>query len=188
MLSKGAIKPYHAIHISGTHAERRLLIHPKGAGSVESRTITVTDFDVSIDLTSLVLPEPTFWCADDDAPVCRGNVEPQTEPNGPVPHNQRTFADAREAEAYELRQMRRLDTGISPWADLPENDMKDLRVSCRSRKRSSRSLKQWCHDYCRSAQRVKDFRFQQVRRLANYKIASNTGLNHPTSDYLWLGL
>lgn len=184
LLAHSATPPTFHLHIKGTHTETRTRIidthHHHGGSSgrhrdvripTETYTEVVVDFDFRIDLTPNIVTDsaraPVQWSIPDDEPAYRGKVFQQVEVSGmPIGETQMRKPSGKERKGYKLWCQERVRKGLPPWVgshshnpSTPWNALPEGEIQLKS----SRTVRQWCDDYCASNKVLKEFVYTKVR-------------------------
>ena len=189
LLAHSSTPPTYHLHICGTHKETRTRIvdsrHHHNHGSsdrdhrhelndthTETYTDVVVDFDFQIDLTPNIITDPTHapvqWSIPDDEPAFRGKVYQQVEvPGTPIGETRMRKPERKERKEYKLWCKERNRKGLPPWIgsysrNVPasRNALPDGEIQLKS----SRTVRQWCDDYCASDKLLKEFVYTKVRQ------------------------
>lgn len=112
-------------------------------------TVTIQDFNFSIDLTNLILPGPIHWPFADSELAYRGLMVRQVQ----APQGRRKAKE--ETSSFKAREYERAEKGLPPWARRDGNQ--DLDVL-----QSSQTLRQWADEYCSSPKYLKEFVYEKV--------------------------
>lgn len=184
LLAHSSTPPTFHLHINGTHNETRTRIvnshhhhhgdngHRHSVDNTRTETYTelVVDFDFHIDLTPNIVTDPAHapvqWSVPDDEPAYRGRVYQQVEVSGtPIGETRMRKCKRRERKGYKLWCEERMNKGLPPWVGsypyilsssrngLPEGEIQ---------LKSSRTVRQWCDDYCTSQKILKEFVYTKV--------------------------
>ena len=185
LLAHSNTPPTYHLHINGTHKETRTRIvnshHHHGNNGhshrrvgddtrTETYTEVVVDFDFRIDLTPNIITDPAHapvqWSVPDDEPAHRGKVYQQVEvPGMPIGETQMRKPGRHERKGYKLWCKERNAKGFPPWIgsysrnpSAPRNASPEGDI----RLKSSRTVRQWCDDYCASDKLLKEFVYTKV--------------------------
>jgi hypothetical protein len=186
LLAHSSTPPTYHLHISGTHKETRTRIvdsHPHHHGTnnrharIETRTETYTevvvDFDFRIDLTPNIVTDPAHapvqWSAPDDEPAYRGKAYQQVEDSStPIGERKMRTPGRKERKGYKQWCKERDSKGFPPWI----GSYSRIRLGSQGTQsegaiqlKSSRTVRQWCDDYCASDKLLKEFIYTKVWRL-----------------------
>ncbi|KAJ3484332.1 hypothetical protein NLJ89_g11988 [Agrocybe chaxingu] len=135
---------------------------------IEHYTVTITDFDFSIDLTDYITFGPVFWTYPDEVPAYRGLPVRQVdappvnasadveEAEGRPKTAARRKATKDEIKAFKVDEHAHINEGIPPW----ENRDRTTRWN---RQASSKSLREWADEYAASPKLLKEFLFEKVQ-------------------------
>lgn len=183
LLSHSQTPPTLHLHLRGTHHETRTRIvtsHSHNGGHhghssnththTETYTEVVTDFDFRINLTPNIITDPAHapvqWSIPDDEPAYRGKVYKQVEvPGTPIGQVQARKADRRERKGYKTWCEERSKKGLPPWVgsySLHSPTSSDALPDGEIQLKSSRTVRQWCDDYCTSNKVLKEFVYTKV--------------------------
>lgn len=185
LLAHSAVPPTYHLHINGTHKETRTRIvdscHNRGSdrrshrnthNQVQTETYTevVVDFDFRIDLTQNIITDPAHapaqWSAPDDEPAYRGKVYQQVEvPGTPIGGTTMRKPGRKERKGYKLWCKERHGKGLPPWiGNYSRNPLasRGAQPEGEIQLKSSRTVRQWCDDYCASDKLLKEFVYTKV--------------------------
>jgi hypothetical protein len=176
LLSQSSAPPTYRLSIRGTHTEQKVRLsdsntshqrhhhrrnHRHDQIETEAYTEVVTDFDFAIDLTPniITLPQhsPIQWSVSDDEPAYRGKMYQQIE----APFNldgstAKSRATKKQLKEYQAWCQERDAIGLPPWARTPTSPHNVSQLQ------SSRTVRQWCDDYCSSDKHLKEFVYTKV--------------------------
>ena len=193
LLAHSATPPTYHLHISGSHRETRTRIvnshhhgnnnhgHRRGCDDTRTETYTevVVDFDFRIDLTPNIITDPVHapaqWSAPDDEPAYRGKVYQQVEAAGtPIGETRMRKPGRKERKGYKLWCKERNSKGLPPWIGSYSRNPSmsgNVQQEGEIQLKSSRTVRQWCDDYCASDKLLKEFVYTKVRsRRATYRL------------------
>ena len=87
----------------GAHTEKRTrVVRRNDRDHIETYTVTIVDFEFSIDISShLKKVKPVFYTVADNVPAYRGGMRMATEPNGPTRIESRRLVTGDEQDAQE---------------------------------------------------------------------------------------
>lgn len=184
LLAHSSTPPTFHLHISGTHKETRTRIvdshhHHHGDSAhrhrldetrTETYTEVVVDFDFRVDLTPNIVTDPAHapvqWSIPDDEPAYRGMVYQQIEvPRTPIGETRMMKPSRRERKGYKLWCKERIRKGLPPWiGSYSHNPLSSRRAPPEGeiQLKSSRTVRQWCDDYCASNKILKEFVYTKV--------------------------
>jgi len=155
LLAQSAKPPSYLLTINGTHQEHRTTtrvtyVNGQQRTQVVNTTVTITDFNFSIDLAAYIVHGPTHFSWPDDTPAYRGLLVRQVM----TPEGTRRKTTKEEKEAFKADEYNHDDAGIPPW--------QDLSGATRSRaSASSMSLRQWADEYAASRKRLKELVYEK---------------------------
>ncbi|KAG5647959.1 hypothetical protein DXG03_006993 [Asterophora parasitica] len=144
----------HHLNEDGDHLETRTrqvarTVNDRTEYHTETYTVTVQDFNFSIDLTGLVARGPVHWSFADSEPAYRGLMVRQVQaPEG------RRKATKEETESFKAWEYQRAEKGYPPWASRDGNQNLDVL-------QSSQTLRQWADEYCSSPKHLKEFVYEK---------------------------
>lgn len=204
LLAHSATPPTYHLHIRGTHKETKTRIvdshhhrgsngrgHRHGDGGIRTETYTevVVDFDFRVDLTPGIITDPAHapvqWSTPDDEPACRGKVYQQIEvPGMPIGEMRMRKPGGKERKRYKLWCKERDSKGLPPWigsysSNAPVSQNAPPRGEIQLK--SSRTVRQWCDDYCASDKLLKEFVYTKVRGDE----MNNIGCIDPPPQYVY---
>lgn len=180
LLAHSSTPPTYHLHIKGTHNETRTRIvssHHHGSNGnshnktrTETYTEVVVDFDFQIDLTPNIITDPAHapvqWSVPDDEPVYRGKVYQQVEvPGTPIGEMTMRKPGRNERKGYKLWCKERDSKGLPPWiGSYSRNPLASRNAPSEGeiRLKSSRTVRQWCDDYCATDKLLKEFVYTKV--------------------------
>lgn len=168
LLSQSSTPPTFHLHVRGTHPETKVRFSNSGSSQqrlndrlrTETYTEIATDFDFRIDLTPNVLTQPTAiqWSVRDDEPAYRGQMYQQVEsPSDLIGVLSKSKVKRKELKKYKALCKDRADLGKPPWAS---TSLSPPQIA--TQLQSSRTVRQWCDDYCASAKVLKEFVYTKV--------------------------
>ena len=185
LLAHSSTPPTYHLHVSGTHKETRTRIvdsHHQGCDDqdrshghdhthTETYTEVIVDFDFRIDLTPNIITDPAHapvhWSVPDDEPAYRGKVYQQVElPGTPIGEMRMRKPRRGERKGYKLWCKERDRRGLPPWIGSYSRNPSASRnapTEGEIRLKSSRTVRQWCDDYCASNKLLKEFVYTKVR-------------------------
>jgi len=186
LLAHSSTPPTYHLHICGTHKETQTRIvtsdHHHGSDDhghrhghnhtrTETYTETVVDFDFRIDLTPNIITDPAHapvqWSVPDDEPAYRGKMYQQVEvPGTPIGETRMRKPGRKERKGYKLWCKERNRKGLPPWiGSYSRNPSASWNAPSEGeiRLKSSRTVRQWCDDYCASNKLLKEFVYTKVR-------------------------
>jgi hypothetical protein len=111
-------------------------------------------------LTPNVLTQPTAiqWSVRDDEPAYRGQMYQQIEsPSDLIGVLSKSKVKREELKKYKALCKDRADLGKPPWAS---TSLSPPQIA--TQLQSSRTVRQWCDDYCASAKVLKEFVYTKV--------------------------
>ncbi|CAA7265824.1 unnamed protein product [Cyclocybe aegerita] len=164
--------PVYTLSINGTHKERRTrtvtrTVNGTHQTRVEHYTVTITDFDFSIDLTDYITVGPAYWTYPDETPAYRGLPVRQVDSAPAVNANAdvekaggklkiagRRKATKDEIKAFKVDEHAHINEGIPPWENL------DRTTRCKMQA-SSKTLREWADEYAASPKLLKEFLFEK---------------------------
>lgn len=182
LLAHSSTPPTFHLHIKGTHKETRTRIvdshhhggnghrHLDGRTRLETYTEVVVDFDFQVDLTQNIITDPAHapvqWSIPDDEPAHRGKVYQQVEVScTPIGETQMRKPNGKERKEYKLWCKERIRKGLPPWIgsysrspSASWNALSEGEIQLKS----SRTVRQWCDDYCASNKILKEFVYTKV--------------------------
>lgn len=180
LIAQSSTPPTYHLRITGTHEEARTRIvnsnHRRKIGDdgvktkTEITTEVVVDFDFRIDLTPNIIKDsahaPVQWSVLDDEPAYRGKVYRQVEvPGTPGGEKRMREPGMKELEEHELWCKERNRKGLPPWigsCSRSSSASRDTPSEGGIRLRSSRTVREWCDDYCASDKLLKEFVYTKV--------------------------
>ena len=145
----------------------------------ESYTVTITDFDFSIDLTGYIADGPTHFSLPDDVPAYRGLMVRQVMAgrDGDAKAKIRRKATKEEIEAYKEDEKAHDEAGLPPWQDLGSSRRSD-------KSPSSMTLRDWADEYAASRKKLKELVYEKVRSFfASSTFARPFMLNYVTIHF-----
>ncbi|KAF9651870.1 hypothetical protein BDM02DRAFT_3065610, partial [Thelephora ganbajun] len=179
LLAHSSTPPTYHLHVRGTHKETRTRIvdshHHHGGNNrghrrghetrTETHTEVIVDFDFRIDLTPSVITDPAHapvqWSVPDDEPAYRGKVYQQVEVLGtPIGETRMRKPSWKERKGYKLWCKQRISKGLPPWIGSYSRNPSASRNAPSEGEiqlKSSRTVRQWCDDYCASEKLLKEF-------------------------------
>jgi hypothetical protein len=127
----------------------------------ETETEIAVDFDFRIDLTPNIITDAQFspvqWSVHDGEPAHRGNMFQQIEtPAVPLGVTTKRKASRKELGIWKIWRRKRDAQGLPPWTG------NSFGPNTGSELRSSRTVRQWCDDYCSSNKLLKEFIYTKV--------------------------
>ncbi|KAH9486958.1 hypothetical protein JR316_0001024 [Psilocybe cubensis] len=154
LLAQSAILPTYILNIHGTHNERRTRVvsrteNGKTTQRTETYTVTVTDFNFQIDLSSYIVHGPIFWSYPDETAAYRGLMVRQV--NTPT----RRKATKDEITAFKSEDYFRVNGGLAPW------QYSDGSYSS-NHQASSKTPRAWADEYAASPKLLKEFVYRKV--------------------------
>jgi hypothetical protein len=175
LLAQSHTPPTYHLHIRGHHMETKTRLvthnhhshhdHHHGTHSkikTETYTETIVDFDFRIDLTSNIITDPQFapvqWSVHDDEPAYRGKMFQQVEdPSEDLGATVKRKATRKVLKRYRAWFKERDAKGLPPWTN-----GSFAQTAGGSELKSSRTVRQWCDDYCASDKLLKEFVYTKV--------------------------
>ncbi|KDR84963.1 hypothetical protein GALMADRAFT_304991 [Galerina marginata CBS 339.88] len=153
LLAQALTPPTYILNIVGTHRERRTravtsTVNGTTTTRIENHTVTITDFDFPIDLTSCIAHGPVFWSCPDSDPAFRGLMVRQL--NSP-----RRKATSQEIDIFKVEEHHRRDAGVAPW-QAPDGSFRTQDQA------SSLTPRQWADEYASSPKLLKEFIYEKV--------------------------
>ncbi|KAG7099109.1 hypothetical protein E1B28_000982 [Marasmius oreades] len=167
LLSQSTTRPSLLLHCKGSHQETRYrtVTSRRSDGHshhrTESYTETVTDFDLIIDLSNVLLSlqgaEPAHWSCSDTEPAYRGRMYREIEQHAGKRRSRRA-----ENKAFDKWTRYRENSGLPPWvSDSPQGPHVDPLLPSNALK-SSKTVRQWADEYCASPKHLKEFTYRKV--------------------------
>jgi len=161
LLQSTSRAPQLILRCRGTHTERKHRLVRKEHGNNSSEwvreeyTETITDFSFGIDLSQWVSREPLHWTIPDSTPAYRGKMFKEIDGA-----EGKRWPTSQELALEEGWTKQRAEMGLPPWVDA-QAQSDSSRQGDGSPFKSSRSLREWADDYCRSEQHFKDFIYKK---------------------------
>ncbi|KAI0639454.1 hypothetical protein C8Q77DRAFT_1069484 [Trametes polyzona] len=179
LLSQSRTRPEYLLHARGTHTEHRTrtVFRKDQQGNYRSHhenyTETVTDFDFYVDIGAHIVHGPIHWSVPDAEPAYRGEMVLQVDSDDfASPDLERAVAGGRrkatkeEIKAAKERKRLREAHGLPPWiAPGPDSWYHSTGLVAPPEAqvlRSSKSLREWADEYCRSDKLLKEFTYTKV--------------------------
>lgn len=160
----GSLKPDYYVTLRGTHTEKRTrVVRRDGRDRIETYTVTIVDFEFSIDISShLKKAKPIVYTVADHVPAFRGGMRMATEPNGPTRIESRRMVTSDEQDIQESWEQETESVGRPPWISRPRDGGRsdeEAYVGLANKPLASgRSVEEWLTDYIQSRRVVKDFK------------------------------
>ncbi|KAI0825081.1 hypothetical protein BC628DRAFT_287069 [Trametes gibbosa] len=169
-------RPEVLLHVEGTHVEtadvKYSLAQADGSkkdSSTEFKS-TVTDFDFYVDIGQHICHGPLHWTVPDEVPEYRGRLYREVDrprddhdPEHGIVRTKRKKAHEKDVDATVAWKEFRWQNGLPPWVGPNDRDAQggsdQVRMLPRpaSTLRSSRSIQDWAHEYCKSKKKLKEF-------------------------------
>ncbi|KAG6911984.1 hypothetical protein DXG01_000232 [Tephrocybe rancida] len=154
LLAHSAAYPTHTIQCTGSHLEHRTrqvtrTVNGTTTTRTEHHTVTIPDFNFTIDLTNIRGNGPVHWSYGDFEPAYRGLMVRQVDaPQG------RRKATKEETASFKAWEHERDEKGYPPWSS--RDGKQDLDIL-----QSSHTLRQWADEYCASPKYLKEFVYEK---------------------------
>ncbi|KAF8875060.1 hypothetical protein BD779DRAFT_1450402, partial [Infundibulicybe gibba] len=154
LVTYAAFPPSYTVQLRGTHKETHIhtaLLSVDDDYEVydEPHTVTIKDFQFSIDLTPHLSLGPTHWSLPDSEPAFRGLMvrQMQRRTSRPKPNEEKMALS--KAQEHE-----RALEGTPPWISYHG-------AGNTSSLQSSKTLRQWVDEYCASPKILKEFMYEK---------------------------
>ncbi|KAH9898349.1 hypothetical protein C8Q73DRAFT_684430 [Cubamyces lactineus] len=165
-------RPEFGLHLKGTHAETVHVKIPIRQADGTTKEIeqdvqqAVTDFDFIISAGQHICLGPIHWSVPDEQAAYRGQLYPEVDraeqghdPERGQVNTRRERASDEEIAAASQRIAYQQQHGLPPWSTAAGEGL--TLPSTETTLRSSRSLREWAHEYCRSNKVLKEFRYEK---------------------------
>lgn len=169
LLSQTSERPDCAFSIEGTHHETRTrtVRYTDSNGDSRTRTenytVTVIDFRFGISVADVLAhAEPIMWTVPDMQATYRGTMHKEVDETGVIGDIEKSLlvrrrATDEEEDAAKAWRAERMDRGIPPWIGQYDLDSDETP----SVLKSSRTIRDWADDYCKSDRVLKEFVFKK---------------------------
>ncbi|KAH9858151.1 hypothetical protein C2E23DRAFT_167224 [Lenzites betulinus] len=174
-------RPEMLLHVKGSHVETANVKYsvPQADGGKPKDTqtqfsATVSDFNFYIDVGRHICHGPIHWTVPDEVPEYRGKLYPEVDrprddhdPEHGVVHTKRKKASGKDVDATAAWTEFRWLNGLPPWVGPNDRDAQssnEVRLLPRSAAvlQSSRSIRDWAYDYCKSKRKLKEFVYEKT--------------------------
>ena len=134
---------------------------------------SVADFDFVIGISQHISVGPYHWSVPDAQAAYRGKLQLEVDraqhghdPERGQVNTKRELASDEEIAAVNEQATFQKEHGLPPWATVAAGVDLTLPYSATTMLQSSRSLREWTDEYCRSDKVLKKFRYEKVCQLS----------------------
>lgn len=184
LLSQAQTPPQLFLRVHGEHQEHRTHSVPRTDAQgrthwrTETETVTVVDFNFTIDISHHIPAAPIHWSVPDEQPAYRGEMYQEVDAVTlrPTPHandlengvggRKRLKATRKERKAARAWQHERRARGLPPWIGPDAGWVPRAQVAMNSSHmnvyKSSKTVREWADEYCGSPKILKEFTYTKV--------------------------
>ncbi|KAI0655128.1 hypothetical protein C8Q70DRAFT_1057778 [Cubamyces menziesii] len=174
ILTHARVRPHFGLRVQGTHVEttRGKISVLQADGTTKdiehNEKETVTDFNFVIGISQHISVGPYHWSVPDAQAAYRGKLQLEVDraqhghdPERGQVNTKRELASDEEIAAVNEQATFQKEHGLPPWATVAAGVDLTLPYSATTMLQSSRSLREWTDEYCRSDKVLKKFRYEK---------------------------